>query len=157
MKEQAIHSLAQSESDPDTLIAGTFTTIFRSDDSGETWKQLPTANVTGLASRRVAGNRSRTTDTIYAGTFYLPYKSDDGGKTWKSIRNGMIDDSDIFAIDIDPRDPNHIIASACSGIYESKDCRRELAQGAGHSFAVAKNARDTSAPISSRRRLRRHD
>ncbi|HEY6660491.1 MAG TPA: peptidoglycan-binding protein, partial [Pyrinomonadaceae bacterium] len=63
----------------------------------------------------------RTTETIYAGTFYLPYKSTDGGKTWKTIRNGMIDDSDIFAIDIDPRDPNHIIASACSGIYESKN------------------------------------
>jgi photosystem II stability/assembly factor-like uncharacterized protein len=50
----------------------------------------------------------------------LPYKSVDGGKSWKSIKNGIIDDSDIFAIDIDPRDPNHIIASACSGIYESK-------------------------------------
>src|SRR4030095_1092177 len=40
--------------------------------------------------------------------------------TWRSIKEGMIDDSDIFAIDIDPHDPNHIIASACSGIYESK-------------------------------------
>ncbi|MGH9971582.1 MAG: VPS10 domain-containing protein, partial [Pyrinomonadaceae bacterium] len=29
--------------------------------------------------------------------------------------------SDIFAIDIDPRDPNHVIASACSGIYETKN------------------------------------
>ena len=63
----------------------------------------------------------RTTDTIYAGTFYLPYKSVDGGKSWKSIKNGIVDDSDIFAIDIDPRDPNHIIASACSGIYETKN------------------------------------
>ena len=79
----------------------------------------------------------RTTDTIYAGTFYLPYKSTDGGQSWKSIKNGIIDDSDIFAIDIDPRDPNHVIASACSGIYETKDAGEMLAQGAGHSFAVA--------------------
>ena len=121
LKDQAIHSLAQSESDPDTLIAGTFTTIFRSDDAGETWKQLPTADVSGLHHVESLAIDPRTTDTIYAGTFYLPYKSVDGGKTWKSIRNGMIDDSDIFAIDIDPRDPNHIIASACSGIYESKN------------------------------------
>ena len=48
-------------------------------------------------------------------------RSDDGGQSWKSIKNGIIDDSDIFAIDIDPRDPNHIIASACSGIYETKN------------------------------------
>ena len=120
LKDQAIHSLVQSEADPNTLIAGTFTTIFRSDDSGETWKQLPTAQFPGLHHVESLAIDPRTTDTIYAGTFYLPYKSLDGGQTWKSIRNGMIDDSDIFAIDIDPRDPNHIIASACSGIYESK-------------------------------------
>ena len=120
LKDQAIHSLAQSESNPDTLIAGTFTTIFRSEDSGETWKQLPTAQFPGLNHVESLAIDPRTTDTIYAGTFYLPYKSLDGGQTWKSIRNGMIDDSDIFAIDIDPRDPDHIIASACSGIYESK-------------------------------------
>ena len=121
LKDQAIHSLAQSESDPNTLIAGTYTTIFRSDDSGETWKQLPTTNVTGLHHVESLAIDPRSNDTIYAGTFYLPYKSEDGGKTWKTIRNGMIDDSDIFAIDINPHDANHIIASACSGIYESKN------------------------------------
>jgi photosystem II stability/assembly factor-like uncharacterized protein len=31
----------------------------------------------------------------------------------------MIDDSDVFAITINSRNPDHIIASACSGIYES--------------------------------------
>ena len=43
------------------------------------------------------------------------------GKPGGRSKNGIIDDSDIFAIDIDPHDPNHIIASACSGIYESKN------------------------------------
>jgi photosystem II stability/assembly factor-like uncharacterized protein len=121
LKNEAIHSLAQSESDPDTLIAGTFTGIFRSDDAGQSWKQLPTQSESGLIHVESLAIDPRTSDTIYAGTFYLPYKSVDGGKSWKSIKNGIIDDSDIFAIDIDPRDPNHIIASACSGIYESKN------------------------------------
>jgi photosystem II stability/assembly factor-like uncharacterized protein len=121
LKNEAIHSLAQAESNPDTLIAGTFTGIFRSDDAGETWKQLPTSSTPGLLHVESLAIDPRTTNTIYAGTFYLPYKTTDGGQTWKSIRNGMIDDSDIFAIDIDPRDANHIIASACSGIYESKN------------------------------------
>lgn len=120
LKNEALHSLAQSEADPDTLIAGTFTGVFRSDDAGETWKQLPTQSTPGLIHVESLAIDPRTTNTIYAGTFYLPYKSDDGGQTWRSIKNGIIDDSDIFAIDIDPRDPNHIIASACSGIYESK-------------------------------------
>ena len=33
----------------------------------------------------------------------------------------MIDDSDVFAVAIDKANPDHIIASACSGIYESKN------------------------------------
>jgi len=121
LKNEAIHSLAQSDSNPNTLIAGTFKTIFRSEDAGETWKQLPTTHVEGLKHVESLAIDPRTDDTIYAGTFYLPYKSLDGGQTWKIIREGMIDDSDIFAIDLDPRDPNHIFASACSGIYESKN------------------------------------
>ena len=119
LKNEAIHSLAQSESNPDTLIAGAFSGIFRSDDAGETWKQLP-KETTPVHVESLAID-PRTDDTIYAGTFYLPYKSTDGGQNWKSIKNGIIDDSDIFAIDIDPRDPNHVIASACSGIYETKN------------------------------------
>jgi photosystem II stability/assembly factor-like uncharacterized protein len=121
LKNEALHSLAQSESDPDTLIAGTFNGVFRSDDAGKSWKQLPTQSTPGLIHVESLAIDPRTSDTIYAGTFYLPYKSVDGGKSWKSIKNGIIDDSDIFAIDIDPRDPNHIIASACSGIYETKN------------------------------------
>jgi photosystem II stability/assembly factor-like uncharacterized protein len=120
LKNEALHSLAQSESNPNTLIAGTFKTIFRSDDAGETWDRLPTTDVPGLFHVESLAIDPRTTKIIYAGTFALPYKSTDGGQTWRSIKEGMIDDSDIFAIDIDPHDPNHIIASACSGIYESK-------------------------------------
>src|ERR1044072_4978395 len=48
LKNEAIHSLAQSSSNPDTLIAGTFNGIFRSDDAGDTWQQLPTQNVPNL-------------------------------------------------------------------------------------------------------------
>lgn len=120
LKNEALHSLAQSEVDPNTLIAGTFNGIFRSDDSGQTWQQLPTRDVEGLEHVESLAIDPRSNNIIYAGTFHLPYKTTDGGQTWSSIKNGIIDDSDIFAIDIDPRDPNHIIASACSGIYESK-------------------------------------
>jgi len=121
LKKEALHSLAQSDSDPNVLIAGTFNGIFRSDDSGDTWRQLPTSSVPNLIHVESLAIDPRTTNTIYAGTWYLPYKSVDGGETWKSIKNGIIDDSDIFAIDIDPGNANHIIASACSGIYETKD------------------------------------
>ena len=61
----------------------------------------------------------RNANTIYAGTWWRAYKTTDGGKNWRLIKNGMIDDSDVFAITIDQTNPNHIISSACSGIYES--------------------------------------
>ncbi|HEV2764989.1 MAG TPA: peptidoglycan-binding protein, partial [Pyrinomonadaceae bacterium] len=55
------------------------------------------------------------------GTWHLPFKSTDGGETWNAIKTGIIDDSDVFAIEIDERNPDHVIASACSGIYETKN------------------------------------
>lgn len=121
LTNEALHSLAQSDADPDTLIVGTFNGIFRSDDAGDSWRQLPTSDTPGLLHVESLAIDPRGTKIIYAGTWYLPYKSTDGGQTWRSIKEGIIDDSDIFAIDIDPRDPSHIIASACSGIYESRN------------------------------------
>jgi photosystem II stability/assembly factor-like uncharacterized protein len=45
----------------------------------------------------------------------------DGGATWRSIAVGLIDDSDIFSIRVDPVHPDLIFASACSGIYRSEN------------------------------------
>jgi photosystem II stability/assembly factor-like uncharacterized protein len=121
LRNEAVHSLTQSERDPNILIAGTFNGIFRSSDSGETWTPLQTANTPGLVHVESLAIDPNDTNIIYAGTWYLPYKSTDGGRSWKIIKNGIIDDSDIFAINLDPRDSHHIIASACSGIYETRD------------------------------------
>src|SRR6267142_2622501 len=121
LRNEALHSLAQSERDPNILITGTFNGIFRSTDSGETWTPLSTAGTPGLVHVESLAIDPHDTNIIYAGTWYLPYKTTDGGKTWRIIKNGIIDDSDIFAINLDPRDSRHIIASACSGIYETRD------------------------------------
>ena len=121
LKNEAVHSLTQSEKNPDVLVVGTFNGIFRSNDSGETWTPLPTTNTPGLVHVESLAIDPRDSNVIYAGTWYLPFKSSDGGQTWRSIKQGIIDDSDIFAINIDPRNPNHLIASACSGIYDTRD------------------------------------
>lgn len=120
LKEEAIYSMFQSESDPNILFVGTNRGVYRSPDSGETWTPLST---NGLGNQYVESLAidPRSNNTIYAGTWYRPYKSTDGGQTWRLIKNGLIDDSDVFAIELDPRDPNHVIASACSGIYDSRN------------------------------------
>jgi photosystem II stability/assembly factor-like uncharacterized protein len=121
LKGDGIHSLTQSSKDPDILLAGTNKGVWRSQDAGETWEQLNTAATPGLINVESLAVDPRDSDVIYAGTWYLPYKTTDGGRTWNITKNGIIDDSDIFAIEIDDRHPNHVIASACSGIYETRD------------------------------------
>ena len=58
-------------------------------------------------------------DVVYAGTWHLPWKTADGGKNWENIKQGVIDDSDVFSIILDPEQPDIVYASACSGIYKS--------------------------------------
>lgn len=121
LRREALHSMTLAPSNPDMIVVGTNNGIFRSMDAGETWQQLPTQSFTGLINIESLAVDPRSTDTIYAGTWMLPWKTTDGGQTWTRINNGMLDDSDVFAIEIDNDNPNHVIASACSGIYESRN------------------------------------
>jgi len=98
-------------------MAGTVHGVWISRNSGADWERFnsPTnpINVDSLAID------PRNTSTIYAGTWWRAYKSTDTGKSWRLIKDGMIDDSDVFAISIDPTNPDRVISSACSGIYDS--------------------------------------
>ncbi len=119
LKTESIHSMTQSTADPKIILAGTINGVWMSKNSGEDWEKLSSTtspvNVGSLAMD------PRSTSTIYAGTWWRPYKSVDAGKSWRLIKNGMIDDSDVFAITLDPRNPENVIASACSGIYASQN------------------------------------
>ena len=121
LKGDGIHALTQSPKDPDLLLAGTNRGVWRSADAGERWEQLNTSATPGLINVESLAVDPRDSDVIYAGTWYLPYKTTDGGKTWAITKTGIIDDSDIFAIEIDQKNPDHVIASACSGIYETRN------------------------------------
>lgn len=119
LKEEALHSMTQSDKNPDMLVVGSNRGVWASYDSGDSWEMMNTRATPGLINVESLAIDPRNTNVIYAGTWYLPYKTTDGGRTWASTKTGIIDDSDIFAIDLDPRNPDHVIASACSGIYES--------------------------------------
>jgi photosystem II stability/assembly factor-like uncharacterized protein len=115
LKNEPIQAMTQSSLDPNIITVGTIKGVWISKNSGESWTKLNSTlvNVDSMAID------PRNTSTMYAGTWWRAYKSTDAGKNWRLIKDGMIDDSDVFAIDIDPRNADHIIASACSGIYES--------------------------------------
>jgi photosystem II stability/assembly factor-like uncharacterized protein len=117
LRSESIHSMTQSDKDPNVILVGCLDGVWISRDSGDSWERISSTtmpvNVDSLAVD------PRNTSTFYAGTWWRAYKSTDSGQNWRLIKDGMIDDSDVFAVTIDPRDANHIVASACSGIYES--------------------------------------
>ncbi len=119
LKNESIHAMVQASKDPDMLLVGSVSGVWISRDSGESWSKF-TSNTAPEKLDSLAID-PRDTNVIYAGTWWRAYKSTDGGNSWRLVKDGMIDDSDVFAIDINPDNPDYIIASACSGIYESRN------------------------------------
>ena len=121
MRGQSIRALVHAPSAPRVLIAGTMSGVFRSDDAGATWTPISPSGSREIHEVESLAVDPRDPGIIYAGTWHLPWKTFDGGKTWSSIKQGLIDDSDVFSIIVDPVTPNTVFLSACSGIYKSED------------------------------------
>ncbi|NYF51828.1 WD40/YVTN/BNR-like repeat-containing protein [Tunturiibacter gelidoferens] len=120
MQGQSIRALTPSPSDPKLLVAGTLKGVYQSTDGGERWKLISPAGSQELHEVESIAIDPVDPQIIYAGTWHLPWKTVDGGQHWANIKQGVIDDSDVFSIIVDPKDPKTVYASACSGIYKSQ-------------------------------------
>ena len=109
--------MTQSTKDPNILLIGAIEGVWISRDSGDNWEKIESETMPTKIDALAIDPRDD--GTMFAGTWWRAYKTTDSGKNWRLIKNGMIDDSDVFAITINPRNPDHLVASACSGIYES--------------------------------------
>lgn len=119
MAGKGVYSLATYAKEPNIIAAGAHDGVYMSTDSGATWNRIsPIENAEMQLVTSIAINPDNPR-IIYAGTAHLPWKTENGGETWASIHTGMIDDSDVFSIEIDAAHPEHVLASACSGIYLS--------------------------------------
>ena len=124
MNGRSVRGIVQSASDPNVIIVAARDGIYRTSDRGENWERLTPEADPELRGFHSAAIDPRDAKIIYVGTWHLPWKTVDGGLTWKragSKESGMIDDSDIFAIQIDESKPDSVLMSACSGIYRSFD------------------------------------
>ncbi|RRA47115.1 YCF48-related protein [Acidipila sp. EB88] len=119
MDGQSVRALAQAPSNPKIYMAGTVSGVYRSNDGGQHWAAITPAHSTELHEVESVAIDPVDTNIMYAGTWHLPWKTTDGGAHWTNIKNGLIDDSDVFSIIIDPHTPSVVYASACSGIYKS--------------------------------------
>ena len=120
-KGQHVRALAQAPSDPHTLYVGTLQGVYRSSDSGATWTQISPPGSHEIHEIDSLAVDPADSGTLHAGTWHLPWKTTDGGKTWSNIKQGIIEDSDVFSIIVDPVHPHIVYLSACSGIYKSEN------------------------------------
>jgi photosystem II stability/assembly factor-like uncharacterized protein len=121
MRGQAVFSVARGLSDPKELVAGTLKGVFRSDDNGTHWTLISPPGSHEIHEVESIALDPHDGNVIYAGTWHLPWKTTDGGAHWVNIKDGIIDDSDVFSIVVDRDHPNIVYASACSGIYKSEN------------------------------------
>jgi photosystem II stability/assembly factor-like uncharacterized protein len=119
MRGQSMRALTRSASNPDILVAGTLEGVFRSTDGARHWSQISPRGSTEIHEIESLAVDPVNPQIIYAGTWHLPWKTTDGGAHWENIKQGIIEDSDVFSILVDPVHPQIVYASACSGIYKS--------------------------------------
>jgi photosystem II stability/assembly factor-like uncharacterized protein len=121
MRGQSVRALTEAPSDAKIMVAGSLDGVFRSTDAGAHWARISEEGSKELHEVESLAIDPADPNIIYAGTWHLPWKTGDAGKTWVSIKQGIIEDSDVFSIIVDPKQPSVVYASACSGIYKSED------------------------------------
>lgn len=115
-KAHDYHSLLVLRSDPNTLLLGTHTGLYRSTDGGRTWTKA------GLAGEDVMNLVDAGNGTILMGGHMVYAISTDGGKTWHAERPKGLPDLDVHGLAADPRDRKTIYAQvAMQGLYRSTD------------------------------------
>ena len=118
-KGLAVWSLALWPGDPNVIAAGTGQGAYLSRDAGKTWAHISRDGDPEIRPVVSLAFDPADVNIIYAGTTHLPWRTADGGKNWRSIHDGMMDDSDVFSIQVDKANPERVFASACSGVYGS--------------------------------------
>ena len=121
LKGRSIRAFTLAPSNPKMMFAGTLDGVFRSTDAGATWTQMSPPGSQEIHEVESLAIDPVDPNIVYAGTWHLPWKTTDGGKNWHNIKQGLIDDSDVFSIIIDPSAPSVVYTSACSGIYKSEN------------------------------------
>jgi photosystem II stability/assembly factor-like uncharacterized protein len=144
-KKLSVRSLSLAPSDSSFLIVGSanddpnLNGVFRSVDAGKTWERISPVGDKEIRNIESVAIDPRDTNVIYIGTWHLPWKTTDAGVSWKQTGYkavGMIDDSDIFGISVNPSNPNSVFINACSGIYRSASAGEKWAKVPGIPFSA---------------------
>lgn len=131
MQHQSVRSLTYALSDPKILVAGTLEGVFRSTDAGDHWQRISPKDSAEIHEVESLAVDPADPNVVYVGTWHLAWKTTDGGKHWANMKQGVIEDSDVFSIIVDPKRPSTVYLSACSGIYKSVNAGGQFSGGVG--------------------------
>ena len=135
LPKETVRALAQAPTNPSCFVAGSLTGVYRLKDDGNTWSASLRPTTTICATLTLLAFDPKDENTIYAGTYHLPWKTNSTAeRNWAPVVKGMIDDSDVMSIVIDPANPSNVHATACSGIYHSVDAGQNWKRYAGIPF-----------------------
>jgi photosystem II stability/assembly factor-like uncharacterized protein len=112
----SVRALAVDPQNGETLVAGGLDGVWHTRNSGRSWRRISKQeNVESVAID------PRSPETIYIGTWRQGWRTDDGGKTWKHIAEGMVLDTDIFAIHVDAANPDSLWLATCGWVYTTEN------------------------------------
>jgi photosystem II stability/assembly factor-like uncharacterized protein len=103
--------------------AGTYSRgVYSSTDGGRSWRGFPTPGNNYVQALAIAPHDPAV---VYAGSMGSDarglYKSIDGGRSWQRLTDAL-EDSDIFAVALDPKQPTTVyIGTGGGGVFKSID------------------------------------
>ncbi len=114
LEDFSVRAIAVDSHDENFVVVGGLTGVYRSADGGVTWQKISSQENVGSVAVD-----PRTNSRIYVGTWRQGQRTEDGGKTWKLINDGMVLDTDVFSILIEPDNPDSLWVATCGWVYNS--------------------------------------
>ena len=149
------HALAVSGAAPGTVFLANRMGLFRSDDRGETWKDMEISRFSPLTYGRDIRVSPHDPKVMYAclspaarSTDGAIYRTDDVGQTWKRFDHGVKAEATMMAVTVHPRDPNQVYGVSRFGqVFGTQD--------GGRTWTRASAAGRRSRSLRGRLRLKR--
>lgn len=136
MHGKPVRALAIADYDSNTLVVGALDGVFRSNDGGDSWKQISPVGHADIHNIESVALDPKNPSVVYAGTSHLLFKTADKGTTWNRIHKGMVEDSDVFSIIVNSENPSVVFASSSSGIYKSENAGTSFSKIQGIPFSA---------------------